>query len=336
MTRRRLGDVCVFSACSILTLLAGCSAQITPVREPAAQTNVQESVQDARVAAAMVKPLPTAVAPAEFPGLHQVVAYTDSLYSGGAPEGEEAFASLAAMGFKTIISVDGAKPNVALAEKYGLKYIHLPIGYNGFDETRRRELARATQDSMKQGSVYMHCHHGKHRSAGALGTTVVSLGLASNESMLARMKVSGCADGYKGLWARTREADVLSPQQLAAVNANFPSVSPPGTFVESMVDIDLAAEHLAEIQKAGWQTPADHPDLVPAAEAGRAADILRLLAAKASERKKDEFSSLMAANADAAQTLEDMIIAGKSKTELDGQLKIVMKSCKDCHVKYRD
>jgi hypothetical protein len=154
--------------------------------------------------------------------------------------------------------------------------------------------------------------------------------------MLARMKVSQCAEGYKGLWARTREADVLSPAQLAAVDANFPSVSPPGSFIESMVSIDAALEHLGHIQKAGWKTPADHPDLVPAAEAGIAADILRVLADKASARKQDEFAALMRANADAAQALEDALVAGSAAPALDAQLAIVARSCKDCHVKYRD
>ncbi len=33
---------------------------------------------------------------------------------------------------KTIISVDGATPNVAMAEKYGMRYVHLPHGYDEF------------------------------------------------------------------------------------------------------------------------------------------------------------------------------------------------------------
>jgi len=66
----------------------------------------------------------------DLPGLHNVVAFHDNFWSGGVPEGEEAFATLAAMGVKTVISVDGAEPDVELAKKFGLKYIHLPIGYN--------------------------------------------------------------------------------------------------------------------------------------------------------------------------------------------------------------
>lgn len=46
--------------------------------------------------------------------------------SGGLPEGNAAFEELKSLGIKTVISVDGAKPDVARAEKYGLRYVHLP------------------------------------------------------------------------------------------------------------------------------------------------------------------------------------------------------------------
>src|SRR5262245_46397548 len=54
--------------------------------------------------------------------------------SGGQPDGELAFAKLKELGVKTIISVDGARPEVELAKKYGLRYVHLPHGYDGVPE----------------------------------------------------------------------------------------------------------------------------------------------------------------------------------------------------------
>ncbi|MGE0610114.1 MAG: hypothetical protein AB7O62_23685, partial [Pirellulales bacterium] len=56
--------------------------------------------------------------------------------SGGQPEGEAAFAELRDLGIKTVISVDGARPAVPLAKKYGLRYVHLPHGYDGVPEQR--------------------------------------------------------------------------------------------------------------------------------------------------------------------------------------------------------
>ena len=95
------------------------------------------------------------------------------------------------------------------AKARGMRYIHLPIGYNGFDEARKLELVRATRDSMATGPVYLHCHHGKHRSAGAAGTVAVSLAWLTTDQAVERMKVSGTAPNYKGLYACTSHAVVL-------------------------------------------------------------------------------------------------------------------------------
>lgn len=66
--------------------------------------------------------------------------------SGGLPEGDGAFAELKELGVKTIISVDGAKPDIAIAQKYGLRYVHLPHSYDGVPEDRGKELAKAVRD----------------------------------------------------------------------------------------------------------------------------------------------------------------------------------------------
>lgn len=283
-------------------------------------------------------PSTSAAAPVDYPGIHNVVAYREGVYSGGAPEGERGFESIAAMGVMTVISVDGAEPEIALAKAHGLRYIHLPIGYNGFDESRRRELARALRDSLNEGPVYIHCHHGKHRSAGAAGAALVSLGEATSEEMVARMRVSGTSPSYAGLYRCTSTATVLSIAELDAVPADFPEIARPTGLVKSMVEIDEATEHLKAIEKAGWTVPPDHPDLVPAAEAGRLADLLRLLGGEERLRSKPpEFARLMRRNASEAQTLEDLLTAGAGDaSRLSAQYKAVVASCAECHSAFRD
>jgi len=49
------------------------------------------------------------------PGLPNCFAVGANFYSGGQPEGEAAFAQLARLGIKRIVSVDGAKPDLASA-----------------------------------------------------------------------------------------------------------------------------------------------------------------------------------------------------------------------------
>lgn len=278
--------------------------------------------------------------PRDYPGIHNAVAFHEGFVSGSVPEGEEGFESLAAMGVVTIISVDGAPPEVERAKAHGMRYIHLPIGYNGFDEERRLQLVRATQDAMRAGPVYIHCHHGKHRSAGAAATVAASLGWITPQVGVERMRTAGTAAGYKGLYACAAGATVISAAAIAEVPADFPSVSPPTTFVKAMVEMDEIVEHLKAIEKAGWRTPEDHPDLVPAAEAGRLADHLRLAAEGGrAAREPAEFAQMMVANAAAAQALEDALIAGGSAAgtrSLSDLLARINASCKECHVKFRD
>jgi hypothetical protein len=275
----------------------------------------------------------------EYPGVHNAVAFHEGFVSGAVPEGDAGFASLAAMGVRTIISVDGAVPDVAGAAAHGMRYIHLPIGYDGFDEQRRLQLARATRDAMDLGPVYIHCHHGKHRSAGAAASIAASLGWASPEHGVARMKVSGTAPNYTGLYACAANAREVSLAALEEIPADFPSVWAPTGTVQAMVEIDAAFEHLKLIQAAGWTTPPDHPDLVPVAEAGRLADLHRTLldAQPGEEPPTAEYLAFMREGQGFAQRLEDLLLAeDRENAVLDEQMTLILNSCKECHAAYRN
>ena len=94
--------------------------------------------------------------PMHEPGLHNVLRLSAKLTSGSSPDGEEGFRSLLRLGIRTIISVDGSRPDVETARKFGLRYIHLPVGYDGVPRDRALQLARAVRDL--PGPVYVHCH----------------------------------------------------------------------------------------------------------------------------------------------------------------------------------
>jgi protein tyrosine phosphatase (PTP) superfamily phosphohydrolase (DUF442 family) len=320
------------SLASLCMLVLGCKPDAV-VHEPAATG--APAVEVLPATAHVDSPLLAAVTPADYAGLHNVVAFTDSLYSGAVPEGDEGFATLQGMGIKTIISVDGEKPDLERAQAHGLRYVHLPIGYNGMDHKRTLEIARAVKEL--PGPIYLHCHHGKHRSAGAAGAAAVTLGELTNAEAVARMKVSGTAPNYKGLYQCVEVATIAKPEHLAQADGTFPEIYQTSGMVQSMVQINDAVSHLSAIDKAGWQTPANHPDLVPAAEAGRLADLLRVLHDDPS--KKDypaEYSQAFLKDSQLVETLEEGILNNESPQLLSEKFKAIQQSCKDCHATFRD
>lgn len=271
----------------------------------------------------------------EAPGLHNIVRVTDKVISGSLPEGAEGFESLRKMGVKTVISVDGAPPDVEGAKRQGIRYVHLPIGYNGMTRERELELARAVRDL--PGPIYVHCHHGRHRSPAAAAAATVALGEITPQEGERILKTAGTSPDYRGLYACVREARPASAQELAAASGEFPEIAKTPSFVQAMVETQHAYDHLVEVRDAGWSVPPDHPDLVPLAEAGRLENLLRAMIDDPESKKYPaEFGDMMRRSQQAAQALEDALASNTPAADLSAKLKQVNTSCKECHVAYRD
>jgi predicted secreted protein len=213
------------------------------------------------------------------------------------------------------------------------------VSYSGFDDQRRRELARAVRDSIASGPVYLHCHHAKHRSAGALAAAGVCLGWGSDEQMIERMNVSGINPKYRGLFDVVRRSRALESTELDSVPAEFPEVAEPLGFVASMVELDILDDRLKLIESAGWETPKDHPELVPVAEAGRMVEVYRQLAEERRSTKQGsgEIAALFTKAHAQAQVLEDLLAAqNRNVQKLAASYAAIARSCKNCHERFRD
>jgi protein tyrosine phosphatase (PTP) superfamily phosphohydrolase (DUF442 family) len=267
-------------------------------------------------------------------GLHEYNPFTDEITSGGQPDGEEAFRNLAALGYTTIVSVDGARPDLELAKKYGLRYVHVPVQYSGTKPDEIAQIAKAIETS--KGGVYVHCHHGKHRGPGALSATCVAMGILTVEQALAEMKVSGTDPKYKGLFRDVMNAQPISAAQRAALPAELPEYVKPGDLAESMVGVDLRWDHLKASKEAKWGVPPASPDVDPPHEARMLwehyAEIARLDDAKS---RGADFMKFLADSEAGAKSLEDALRANDAKAS-DAAFDAVKKSCAACHAKFRD
>ncbi len=330
-------------ACLLAPLVSGASRPSNGATPP------PESPAPAGMVTAepLAPPTIDAKAPIDAPGLHNLVAFHADVWSGSVPEGDAGFDSLKSLGVRTILSVDGALPDLDRARERGMRYVHLPIGYDGFDDARKVELARAVRDLPRP--IYIHCHHGKHRSAGASAAIAVSLGWLTPAQAAARMKVSGTAAGYTGLWQCTAKAAPLTAAVIDAARADFPERTVPSSLVAAMVEIDEVHDRLKLAQKSGWRAPPDHPDLAPLADAGRLADLYRLLdddaqlkdvpeSQRATVREWLVREGLAAARLEGLLEAMDASVPDRAALNLraDASLALLGASCKACHQQHRD
>lgn len=272
--------------------------------------------------------------PLDLPGLHNVLEVAPGVFSGSEPEGEIAFEELAKLGVKSVLSVDGGRPDVDAAAAHGLRYAHVPVRYSEITLEQRLAIARALRDL--EGPVYVHCHHGTHRGPAAAAAGLVALGRLTPEEGVAFMRHAGTSSKYPGLYQCVSEAQPVGAAAIELVELPGPEAEVPG-FVTAMADVGRVQEHLELIAEAGWTAPEAHPDLAAASEAGQLADVLRVL----TERREPagqphEFYEWMAANARLSQELEDAIVAGEAPEALSARLKAVGASCAACHAVYRN
>lgn len=76
---------------------------------------------------------------------------------------------------------------------------------------------------------------------------------------------------------------------------------------------------------------------MPASQAGQLADHLRTSGEDTrSKALGAEYQVKLAAAVKCAEELEEALIKGAAKDDLEARWKVVVASCKDCHVVYRD
>jgi protein tyrosine phosphatase (PTP) superfamily phosphohydrolase (DUF442 family) len=276
------------------------------------------------------------VHPLQAPGITNFYQLSDKIYSGSAPEGDAAFAALKAMGIKTIISVDGTKPDVELAKKHGLRYVHLPIGYDGVPAVQGVRLAKAAETL--PGPIFVHCHHGLHR--GPSGAAVICMATAgwTPGQAVAWLHLVGTATNYPGLYRTVGAFRPPSPDDLKKVSDDFPEISPVSPLADVMIEIDGVVDNVKLIKKAGYKTPPSHPDLDPANEALLLNEHFKeLLRSPIIEKRNQDFRDKLAAMEDAANAFHLSLLAAPFDAKrADAAFQHVNDSCTACHKTYRN
>jgi len=317
---------------------AGAQAQdATPAAPaPAAQTGEPSA------------PTPTPTAPAPAPEdadaarlLHQFARIAPNLTRGASPETEADFAALAKAGVRSILSVDGAKPDVLSAKKHGIRYVHIPFGYDGIPQDKLLEIVKTFQVlEQRGGSIFVHCHHGKHRGPAASAIGLCVLSGATTDAAVADMHRAGTDPKYKGLYASVAGFRMPTPDELKDVKADLPSVAPVPALTQTMVAADAAWERLKLVKSAAWAAPADHPDVDPPHEATILAQLWREFARRPDVAKESEaFRRHVADSEKAAWDLATALGSGGATPDPKAAAAAFARgasSCTACHTAFRD
>jgi hypothetical protein len=272
---------------------------------------------------------PPSSAPASKPAIENLRQLSPNLWSGGEPHDDAAFSKLAELGVRALVSVDGAKPAVDAAKKHGLRYIHIPIGYDGVDAEAQRALTRVVREV--KGPVFIHCHHGKHRGPAAAAVMCLAAGDMNHAEAAKMMKEIGTGKEYTGLWH-----DVAAFKPLPA-NAKLPElveVAEVGSLAVAMAQVGRAWDGLKLCQTAGWKTPKDHADLAPKHQA-----LLVLEGFKESRRNLEYDDPQMAKWLEEAtvqaEQLHQSLQAGRT-ADATRPYKALEAACMRCHEQYRN
>lgn len=286
--------------------------------------------------------------PQELPGLRNVFQLSDQIISGSEPQGEQAFDQLAAMGVKTILSVDGKRPDAEAAARHGLRTVHIPIQYKGI---AKEQLAAITKTFRElDGPFYVHCFHGRHRgpAAAAIGRLVVD-GVSREEALAEMRQWCGTAEEYEGLYATVAAAPLPDAAASAKLDFDFPVAQTLDGVRGVMIPVPRAHDHLQALAKNGWATDPEHPDMDPVNQAEILEQLFDTLEHQPDTLEMPDDFQGWAHNARAASAeLIEALRAGRAglspHQSLQGEARQlaniamadIKQSCTACHASYRD
>ena len=263
-------------------------------------------------------------------GVHNLQQVSNRIYSGSEPHGEEGFASLEKLGVKTVVSVDGAKPDIELARRHGLRYVHIPIGYDGVPKEAGESLARVVREA--ESPVYVHCHHGKHRGPAAAAVACVAAGNMNGKEALQILVRAGTSKDYAGL---RRNVEAYAPPPRDAKLPELVEIAQVDSLASAMASVDRAFDNLKLLRETKWVVPLDHPDLVPVQEALQLQEGFHEAARTLGSENDEQMKTWLAASEKLATELRTALDANDVNAATE-KSKLLEQSCKQCHTKYRD
>lgn len=243
---------------------------------------------------------------------------SDRITSGAEPVTQAHFSHLADIGIQTIISVDGVRPSLELANQRQLRYVHIPFGYDGIPESAALSIARVVRET--DGKIFVHCHHGKHRGPAAAAIACMVEGTADANRAKELLSLAGTSKDYSGLW---KDVSNFKPP---ASNVTLPAlheVAPLKPLTTSMAELGREFEVL---KKADRDEKLRHAVLIH--------ENLKESFRSSKNEESAAYMKLTKQSLAAASEIRETLAAGR--TEINHLVKALNKTCAACHEAHRN
>ncbi len=281
-----------------------------------------------------VAPEPEETPPARhrgMPGLENVHDLGHGILCGGGPQGDAGFAALEAMGVRTLLSVDGMEPDLERARGHGMRYVHVPIGYDSVGTNALRRLAKAV--STLPGPFYIHCHHGRHRGPAAAAAVARSLHRWTAPQASAWLLLAGTDPRYGGLHRDATNAQPFPHDEIARIADPLPERTPVEPLVRVMVAVDQEFEALRSQRGNAFGPPTE----AEAATATRLSELFREAARlDGSGTAGVELRHGLKEAAEEASRLAAQLLAARDPSVTENTFRRLTESCVRCHRRHRD
>lgn len=274
-----------------------------------------------------------------LPGLPNAIQVNPRLISGGQPSAEEGFQQLRRLNVKTIISVDGITPDLESAKRSGIRYIHLPIGYRGIDQKQAGIFAYCFRNL--PGPIYIHCHHGKHRSPAAAAVGGISAGLLTRDHALELLTLAKTDPAYQGLFASVRQAKRLSISEQNESAPNLPQTAPVSDLTETMVNLEdcfTKLESLLTVDRNAFDRKQFEASSILLRD-----DFAEILRECSADFPDHQFQQSLKSSLSMAEQLRQTLQAEQERSDSADQIRQLKKlvhgirsECRTCHAVYRD
>jgi hypothetical protein len=213
----------------------------------------------------------------------------------------------------------------------GVRYIHIPIGYDGVPRQAAAALARAAREA--QGPIYVHCHHGRHRGPAAAAVACIAAGKAQGKEAFKVLELAGTGKEYPGLWRDVEACRAHSPDETLPELVEVAEVD---SLTAAMAGVDRHWDSLKLCRDAEWETPPNHPDLAPAQVALLLREAIHEANRTVPADKFDEQFREWLNEAEALAAEIETHLAASNREEAGRRLIALEKSCMQCHAKYRN